>query len=96
VAAGISLEKDCGARDVPVAELQGRLMGLGAVLEEPKGVADVKRWDWRLTIDDWVAILIFHNAPIPLRIRSQFLNKIASLPYLSKCIVDQTVEVQML
>jgi hypothetical protein len=44
VAAGISLEKDCGARDVSVGELQSRLLKMGAVLEEPKVVADTKVW----------------------------------------------------
>jgi len=44
VAAGISLERDCGARDVGVAELQSRLLSLGAVLGEPEKVADTKVW----------------------------------------------------
>jgi len=44
VAAGLSLERDCSARDISISELQGRLLKMGAVLEEPSGVADTKVW----------------------------------------------------
>ncbi len=46
-AAAISLERDCGARDVPVADLQARLRGAGAILEMPAHVAATGRDDWR-------------------------------------------------
>jgi hypothetical protein len=47
LAADLSLENDCGARDISVATLQSRLAALGAVLEEPASAAQTKRDDWR-------------------------------------------------
>jgi FAD dependent oxidoreductase len=46
-AAALSLERDCGARDVPVGELQDRLVALGAVLEMPEEVAATAARAWR-------------------------------------------------
>jgi hypothetical protein len=48
LAAGLSLERDCGARAVPVAELQTRLLELGAVLETPKNAARTAAHEWAL------------------------------------------------
>jgi len=47
LAAALSLERDCGARDVPVAQLQEQLRRLGAVLEEPEPVARTAADAWR-------------------------------------------------
>jgi hypothetical protein len=46
-AAAISLVKDCGARRVPVVELQDRLRRAGAVLEMPLVTAQVAADAWR-------------------------------------------------
>ena len=47
LAAALSLESDCGARDVPVPLLQHALVELGAVLETPAGVAATAARAWR-------------------------------------------------
>lgn len=46
LAAALSLERDCGARDLPVTELQERLAALGAVLETPGEVAATAAHAW--------------------------------------------------
>ena len=46
LAAALSLEQDVGARDVPVEQLQARLIELGAVLEVPKELAAVGAHAW--------------------------------------------------
>jgi len=46
-AAALSLARACGARDVPVAELQSRLRDRGAILETPPAVAATGRDQWR-------------------------------------------------
>ncbi|MCC6679500.1 MAG: FAD-dependent oxidoreductase [Phycisphaeraceae bacterium] len=46
LAAAMSLESDCGARDVDVTKLQDQLRQLGAVLETPKEAADTSRDGW--------------------------------------------------
>ncbi|MBI5380727.1 MAG: FAD-dependent oxidoreductase [Opitutae bacterium] len=46
-AARLSLEQDCGARAVPVAELQARLRAEGAVLELPAKRAFTAAAEWR-------------------------------------------------
>ena len=46
LAAALSLEHDCGARDVPVAALQDRLRTLGAVLDVPDTVAQTAADAW--------------------------------------------------
>jgi len=46
-AASLSLERECGARDVPVSVLQDRLRASGAVLETPASPAPTGRGDWR-------------------------------------------------
>lgn len=46
-AAAVSLARECGAREVPIAELQARLRARGAVLETPAAVAATARGDWR-------------------------------------------------
>lgn len=46
-AAALSLERNCGAREVPMAELQTRLRAGGAVLETPMTVAAIGRDEWR-------------------------------------------------
>jgi len=46
-AAALSLSRQCGARDVPVAELQTLLRRAGAVLETPKTPACTGRDDWK-------------------------------------------------
>lgn len=47
LAAALSLESDCGARDVPVPALQRALVALGAVLETPAEVAATAARAWR-------------------------------------------------
>jgi hypothetical protein len=47
LAAALSLETDCGARDVPLSVLRERLLAAGAVLEMPKTVACTKPEAWR-------------------------------------------------
>lgn len=47
LAAALSLELDCGARDVPIAALRDRLCEAGAVLEMPRDVAAVAAKAWR-------------------------------------------------
>lgn len=47
VAASLSLDLDCGARDVPVGRLQDRLLELGAVLEAPEEIAATAADAWR-------------------------------------------------
>lgn len=47
LAADLSLEADCGARDVPLSLLQNRLIALGAVLETPSQVAVTAAGAWR-------------------------------------------------
>ncbi|HLL90044.1 MAG TPA: FAD-dependent oxidoreductase [Tepidisphaeraceae bacterium] len=47
VAACLSLQHDCGARAVPVAELRDRLVRAGAVLEMPTMIADTTPNGWR-------------------------------------------------
>jgi hypothetical protein len=51
LAAGLSLELDCGARDVSISVLQDRLRELGAVLEMPDTVAQTAADAWRLNVD---------------------------------------------
>jgi hypothetical protein len=46
-AAALSLARSCGARELPVAELQARLRARGAVQEMPVAVAATPRRDWR-------------------------------------------------
>ena len=46
-AAALSLEKDCGARAIPVRTLQERLAELGAVLEMPREVAATAADAWK-------------------------------------------------
>jgi hypothetical protein len=46
LAADLSLTRGCGARDVPIAELQSRLLQLGAVLETPAQVARTGAREW--------------------------------------------------
>lgn len=47
VAAAISLRDNVSARDVPIAQLQSQLRALGAVLEMPAEVADVRPDAWQ-------------------------------------------------
>jgi hypothetical protein len=47
LAATLSLRHDCGARDVPVGELQSTLIKLGAVLEMPSHIAATAAQAWR-------------------------------------------------
>ena len=47
LAAALSLESDCGARDVPISSLQSSLVELGAVLETPANVAATAARAWR-------------------------------------------------
>ncbi|MHB1308946.1 MAG: FAD-dependent oxidoreductase, partial [Limisphaerales bacterium] len=46
-AAALSLERDCGAREIPVAALQARLRTAGAVLEMPTRLAVTTADGWR-------------------------------------------------
>ncbi len=46
LAASISLQRDCGARDVPVSELRTKLAAWGAVLETPVDVASTDAAGW--------------------------------------------------
>ncbi|MCX6894928.1 MAG: FAD-dependent oxidoreductase, partial [Verrucomicrobia bacterium] len=46
-AASLSLEQNCGAREVPAGELQQRLRAAGAILEMPAAVAATGSGDWR-------------------------------------------------
>lgn len=46
-AAALSLEQNCGAREVALSELQQRLRGAGAILETPTTVAVTESGDWR-------------------------------------------------
>lgn len=46
LAAVLSLDADCGARDVSIPALQSRLQVLGAVLEEPKKIANTSKDGW--------------------------------------------------
>lgn len=46
VAAGISLESDCAASEVSVAELQRRLKNLGAIIAPPTQIAHTGPDDW--------------------------------------------------
>ena len=46
-AAALSLADNCGAREVPVANLQSRLRQRGAILETPAAIAATGRADWR-------------------------------------------------
>ena len=45
-AAALSLADNCGAREVPVANLQSRLRQRGAILETPAAIAATGRADW--------------------------------------------------
>jgi len=47
IAAAVSLQRDCSARDVPIPELQTRLLGLGAVLEVPEAISNTTAGAWR-------------------------------------------------
>ena len=47
LAAALSLESDCGARDLPVQMLQRALLELGAVLETPAEVAATAARAWK-------------------------------------------------
>lgn len=47
LAAALSLEKNCGAREVPVSELQQRLRETGAVLETPQRIAQTAANAWK-------------------------------------------------
>lgn len=46
-AAVLSLDKNCGAREVPIAELRARLQATGALLETPTNVAATGANEWR-------------------------------------------------
>ena len=46
LAAALSLERDVGARDVPIEPLQARLTELGAVLEMPEEIAAIAAHAW--------------------------------------------------
>jgi len=46
-AAALSLTRECGAREVPIVELQARLRARGAALETPAAIAATARGDWR-------------------------------------------------
>ena len=46
-AAALSLEQNCGARGVPVAQLRDRLRAAGAILEMPATVAAVAAGEWQ-------------------------------------------------
>lgn len=46
LAAALSLETDSNAEELSVNELQNRLINLGAVLEEPRKIADVSQNGW--------------------------------------------------
>jgi hypothetical protein len=46
-AAALSLDKNCGARDVPVRALQEKLRESGAILQMPKTAAGTGANDWR-------------------------------------------------
>jgi hypothetical protein len=46
-AAVLSLDRNCGAREIPVRELQSRLKSLGALLELPPKVASIRTAGWR-------------------------------------------------
>jgi len=46
-AVALSLKKNCGAREVPVAALQDRLRARGAVLETPAAKAATGRDEWQ-------------------------------------------------
>jgi hypothetical protein len=47
LAAALSLQEDCGARDVPIASLQDQLRLIGGVLEMPTEVASTAKNAWR-------------------------------------------------
>ena len=47
LAAGLSLETDCGAREVPIPALQDRLLQLGAVLQTPDATAATGAAEWQ-------------------------------------------------
>lgn len=47
LAAALSLEANCGARDLSVPQLQSRLIDLGAVLETPRDVTAMAARAWR-------------------------------------------------
>ena len=47
VAAAMSLDADCGSRDVDTGRLRAKLRGLGAVLEPPEHVAETAADAWR-------------------------------------------------
>lgn len=55
LAAALSLARDCGARDVPIAQLQSKLTKLGAVLEMPDKLA-------LTTASGWSANRVKHSA----------------------------------
>jgi hypothetical protein len=46
-AAALSLQRDCGARDVHVAQLQETLQAMGAVLEMPRQIAATAAQAWK-------------------------------------------------
>lgn len=46
LAATISLNRDVNAKDVPIAQLEAELLGLGAILEAPNQKADISRNGW--------------------------------------------------
>ncbi len=48
LAAVLSLDHDCSARDMPIAVLQDRLRALGAVLEKPDAIAQTAAGAWRM------------------------------------------------
>jgi hypothetical protein len=45
-AAALSLQHQCGAREVPVPALQAQLRASGAVLKTPSRIAAIRRGDW--------------------------------------------------
>lgn len=47
LAAALSLQEDCGARSLPVTVVQERLRQIGAVLEMPDHVADIRAGSWQ-------------------------------------------------
>ncbi|CAN5585249.1 FAD-dependent oxidoreductase [soil metagenome] len=48
VAAVMSLQQDCGARSIPIRDLQDHLIQIGAVLETPDKVAATGTQSWRV------------------------------------------------
>jgi hypothetical protein len=47
LAAALSIERACGAREVPINVLQHELRTIGAVIETPSHIADTSPGGWR-------------------------------------------------